>query len=235
MKQVDEKWIKLSTKQLAWYIIDINAKYPRMDFTWTIIFSLLTRIPPRASRSSPERTSCVCLDCMPTTSPMVPSTSKTTNISWLLTSSLVAPGAQEEFRLKVPALLHIVTNLEYSVYTAWLLSTWHENVHFKKCQIACFWELCYVKTLPLYSQKTIYTGDSLCAISRHWAWGRLPRWRGCLLCWSASEGCHLSGTTQTSPPRFWCLHRRLHPLGQMSVTERMIWYCRTEKNRTDES
>ncbi|TNN67930.1 hypothetical protein EYF80_021899 [Liparis tanakae] len=44
-------------------------------------------IPPRASRSSPERTITVSLDCMPTTILLEPSTSRITKGSWLLTSS----------------------------------------------------------------------------------------------------------------------------------------------------
>lgn len=66
-----------------------------MHCTWTIIFSLSIRIPPRANRSPPERTSSGCLDCVPTTSPLVPSTSRITNFPWLLSSSLVAPGQEE--------------------------------------------------------------------------------------------------------------------------------------------
>lgn len=56
--------------------------------TGTIRWSDLMRMPPRARRSSPDRTSSGCAGRIPTTSLSDPSISRITKFPWLLTSSL---------------------------------------------------------------------------------------------------------------------------------------------------
>lgn len=52
------------------------------------------RTPPRASRSSPDRTSCGSAGCIPTTSLLEPSISRITKLPWLLTSTLAQGDSQ---------------------------------------------------------------------------------------------------------------------------------------------
>lgn len=69
------------------------------------------------------------------------------------------------------------------------------------------------------------------ATLHRWAWAPPSRSQGHLLCWSASEGCPHSRTTQTSPSHYRCPHRKLHLRGQMSGTQRLTWYCRIKYSR----